>query len=78
MVEDFTKGDHSFKNWFKIMWLNRYIQLFIVSLLILFLMIFKLNGEELWALLLPISMMVVIGYKGFYQFWKDLKGGQKK
>ena len=32
---DFTGGDHSFKNWFKIMWGNTYIQLFIVFLTLL-------------------------------------------
>ena len=60
-------------NWFKVMWSNSYIQLFIVALLVLFLIVFNLSGTELWAVLLPISIMVVIAYKGFYQFWKNLK-----
>jgi hypothetical protein len=78
MKEDFTNGDHSFKNWFKIMWSNSYIQLFVVALVILFLIVFNLSEEELWVILLPISMMVVIVYKGFYQFWNDLKNGKSR
>jgi hypothetical protein len=27
---DYTGGDHSFKNWFKIMWQNHFIQLFVL------------------------------------------------
>ena len=29
---DSLNGDHSFKNWFKIMWKNFYIQIFVVAL----------------------------------------------
>lgn len=36
---DYTGGDHSFKNWFKIMWQNSYIQLFALFLGLLILQI---------------------------------------
>lgn len=32
MAKDYLDGDHSFKNWFKIMWKNGYIFLFFVGL----------------------------------------------
>jgi hypothetical protein len=44
-----------------------------MALLALFLIIFNLSGKELWAVLLPIIIMIVIAYKGFYQFWKNLE-----
>ena len=74
---DYTNGDHSFKNWFKIMWANSYIQLFLVAVVILFIVIFGLP-DQLWVLTFPITMMGVIIYKGFYQFWKDLINGRSR
>lgn len=78
MGNDFTNGDHSFKNWFKIMWSNGYIQIFAAALLAFFLILFNLSGTQLWVLLLPILIMGVVGYKGFYQFWNDLKNGRSR
>lgn len=76
--QDFLDGDHSFKKWFQIMWSNNYITLFIVALAFLGFMIMSLEGTQLWFCLLPITMMGVIGYKGFYQFWNDLKNGKSR
>ena len=30
------------------------------------------------AMLIPISVVIVVAYKGFYQFWNDLKLGQSR
>lgn len=89
---DFTGGDHSAKNWFKIMWQNSYIQLFAVFLTMFVFQILNLDWcAEVWldcytdgwigtiaasiGMLIPISGSIIIGYKGFYQFWEDLKKG---
>ncbi len=59
--------------WFDLMWSNKYIQLFALALLILYIMIFVVEpvGWE-WAILtIPIGMMIAISYFGFYKFWKE-------
>ena len=43
MEKDYTGGDHSFANWFKIMWKNSYIQLFFIFLLVLIIQITHIN-----------------------------------
>jgi hypothetical protein len=78
MAEDFLNGDHSFKKWFKIMWSNGYIALFIVAAIAFGAILFTLQGSELWISILPVAMMAVIAYKGFYQFWNDLKNGRSR
>lgn len=93
MVNDFTNGDHSFKNWLKIMWQNNYIQIFSVAFTILIVEIFNMDGcmalcygnngffPSLFAvilLLLPITVASIVAYKGFYQFWSDLKSGNTR
>lgn len=75
---DFLNGDHSFRMWFKIMWSNGYIFAFLVAIALLIGTITTLEGLELLACLIPIAMIVVIGYKGFYQFWNDLKNGTSR
>lgn len=76
---DFTKKENqTFKNWFKLMWGNNYIQLFLLAIAFL---IAELNwmdsfyslGGFIIGLSIPIGMMILIGYKGFYQFWSDIK-----
>lgn len=93
MGKDFLDGDFSFKNWFKIMWQNTYIQLFIVGFgvtvyeLCIFNQVIDCVNENFDAggtfggiatiigvCICPI-MAIVIAYKGFYQYWKDLKNG---
>ena len=92
---DFTGGDHSFRNWFKIMWENRYIQIFCVSFGGFILQLLNLD----WCLLrlfesyltgfiefvsvscfmcLPLAISCIVAYKGFYQFWNDLKNGIRR
>lgn len=81
MKENFLNGDHSFSMWFKIMWKNWYIQLFILALLCI-VGIVTLYGEKdsgfYIALVIPIVIMLVISYKGFYQFWNDLKNNSSR
>lgn len=90
MEKDF---DNSFKNWFKIMWSNWYLPIFIVTfgVLIYEICIFDKvvttitdNFDEggtmggiftILGVSLPLIISSVIAYKGFFQFWKDLKNG---
>lgn len=77
-------GDHSFKMWWKIMWSNSYIQLFLLGLVAFIVVLTQhdtFEGVEwgFWACLaIPSLTMIVIAYKGFYQFWKDLKEGKTR
>jgi hypothetical protein len=75
---DVLEGDHSFKMWFKIMWKNGYIFAFCVAIALLIMTTTTLEWPERWVCLIPIAMIVVIGYKGFYQFWNDLKNGTSR
>lgn len=74
MGKDYTNGDHSFKNWFKIMWKNFYIQLFCLALAFTIYGFIDLDGTGLLVLLIPIAAMTAIAYLGFYKFWKELRG----
>ena len=81
--QDFLDGDHSAKNWFKIMWKNTYIQLFVLALAFFIGVICSYNSFDVaWGfwlcLAIPSLIMIVIAYKGFYQFWNDLKNGQSR
>jgi hypothetical protein len=92
---DYTNGDHSFKNWFKIMWGNHYIQIFVIGLAGLIYQLTHLcwcQGiladaiNDGWpavvlvsmGMLIPIALAGLIAYKGFYQFWNDLKNGTSR
>ena len=94
-IHDYTYGDHSFKNWFSIMWANFYIQSFSMFFILLVLQIvFHEWVTELlvdnWnddiagglfailGMLIPISGCLIVGYKGFYQLWNDLKAGRRR
>ena len=90
MEKDF---DNSFKNWFKLMWSNWYLPIFIVTFGFLVYEICTFdnvvttitdNFDEsgtmggiftIIGVSLPLVISSVIGYKGFYQFWNDLKNG---
>ena len=81
----------SFKDWFKIMWQNSYIQIFAVAIVAI---IFQIVNMDVMieiivenfsysfiggimatiAILIPILVATVVVYKGFYQFWNELKG----
>lgn len=78
MTEDFLNGDHSFKKWFEIMWDNGYIPLFAVALIAFGTIFLTLQGSDLWVSVLPLAVMGIIAYKGFYQFWNDLKNGRSR
>jgi len=74
MAKDYTNGDHSFKNWFKIMWKNFYIQLFLLGLAFTIYGFIDLEGIDQLLLIIPILAMIAIAYLGFYKFWKELRG----
>lgn len=74
MAKDYTNGDHSFKNWFKIMWKNFYIQLFLLGLAFTIYGFIDLEGTDQLLLIIPILAMIAIAYLGFYKFWKELRG----
>lgn len=79
--KDFLNGDHSFKMWFSIMWKNSYIQFFLLALFAIFFvfMFFDEKGTEFYvALTVPSLAAIIIAFKGFYQFWQDLKKGQSR
>ena len=69
-----------FKMWFSIMWRNWYIQLFAIC--IAFIVLVCVSGLEYMdfflAITLPIVTALVIAYKGFYQFWNDLKNDRSR
>ena len=93
MPKDFLDGDHSFKKWFKIMWENHYIQIFIVAFGVT---IYELctfqnivdsvaNADGIagiimsgMGVLIAPVLTIVVAYKGFYQFWNDLKNGRSR
>lgn len=93
--KDFTNGDHSFRNWFKIMWSNKYIFIFLVALTAIIFefiylddVIFMIKDNFFYSNVggvasiilfsLPWIIISVVSYKGFYQFWKDLKNGRTR
>lgn len=80
--KDYLNGDHSFKMWFKIMWQNHYIQTFIAALILAIMFVTFYDDEFNFGffvgLSVPVSIMATIAYKGFYQFWNDLKKGQSR
>jgi len=92
---DYLDGDHSFKNWFRIMWSNKYILIFLVGLggmiaqLIMWSDMTNMIKENYAdsigggimvtiAMLLPTAIASLVAYKGFYQFWNDLKNGRSR
>ncbi len=72
---DFTKKENqTFKNWFKLMWANTFIQIFGGSI-ILGVIILTANFDErisYLTILIPISMFITVVYEGFYKFWKEI------
>lgn len=77
--DDPLKGDHSFIMWFKIMWMNWYIQLFAICLMAIGVVVTTLSDIELiLGLAIPTASAIVIAYKGFYQFWNDLKNKRSR
>lgn len=78
---DYLNGDHSFKMWFKIMWRNYYIQTFTAALFlaIMFILFYReFNSGFVIGLSIPVLAMSIIAYKGFYQFWNDLKNNRSR
>ena len=68
----------NFKKWFNLMWKNKYIQLFVMFIVMTIMIIatheqFESTGLFLMTLSIPILGMCSIGYFGFYKFWNDVK-----
>jgi hypothetical protein len=78
---DFTKKENqTFKNWFKVMWNNFYIFPFLLALAFIIIIPFQ-TFESNWdylIILIPIATCTAIAYKGFYQFWDDLKNNTNR
>lgn len=62
--------------WFQLMYKNFYIQLFITA--IVFLVVELIFRDEFYSdhsfyvgISIPIGMMVLIGYFGFFKFWRE-------
>lgn len=69
-------GDEKKLTWWQLMWKNSYIQLFILAVVFLIGAIIRSDSfYSLTGLILgfsiPISIMIIISYFGFYKFWKD-------
>lgn len=78
---DFTKKENqTFKNWFKVMWSNFYIIPFLTALTIIIAILFQTFDSKAGYLiiLIPITACITIVYKGFYQFWNDLKNNTSR
>lgn len=82
-----------FKKWFKIMWSNYFIQIFVVAFGILVYQLFNMSkcvdsitesdgyAGQIFAILgnlIPLSVCIIVGYKAFYQFWVDLRNGRSR
>lgn len=92
--QDYTHGDHSFKSWFKHMWHEMYIQLFVVFFTMLVLELINIEWcVEVWLECsettigmiassvcgaLPMLGVIIVAYKGFFQYWKDLINGTNR
>ena len=62
-------------NWWQLMYQNNYLQLFGLAILFLTGCIVEYNTFTLSGFIIlisiPVIMMIVIAYKGFFQFWRD-------
>jgi hypothetical protein len=92
---DYTNGDHSAKNWFKIMLSNGYIFLAGVAFTAIILE-FIFIGDLIYTVkdnfydsifggivtiigfLIPWAILAIVIWKGFIQFWRDLKSGRSR
>lgn len=83
---DLTGGDHSFNNWFRIMWENGYISRFAIFFLATIISLFfpgfiGAMPDESWNLYVAGFtglITILIAYKGFFQKWNDLKNGRTR
>lgn len=78
---DFTKKENqTFKMWFKVMWSNFYIIPFLAALAAIIAIPFQTfdSNAGYFVILIPIATCTAIAYKGFYQFWNDLKNNTSR
>ena len=84
--KDLTNGNHSFKNWFRIMKENGYVLRFIIMLIAtvafgFFPEILDIGPDSAWRWIMLAflgGITILISYKGFYQKWNDLKNGRSR
>ena len=88
--KDLTGGDHSFKNWFRIMKENNFITIGVVALIAIICELWNLgeiiqfikDSDALGGImtttltLIPWGMLTIVSIKGFYQKWDNLKKGK--
>lgn len=70
-------------SWRQLMWKNFYIQGFVIALVAFigeFYLIdtFYTLGGFMMGIALPLGVMMLIAYKGFFQFWKDYSKDQSR
>lgn len=76
---DYTKKENqTFKKWFKLMFFSGYLPLFILGIVMtIALGLTKLeNKSDYIFMIIPILVSLVVGYKGLYQYWNNLKSGK--
>lgn len=90
------KFENSFKFWFALMWQNKYIQIFLLTFVLIILGICRFDfiqetvsenfsdEGKLGAIFaicgfsLPPIICLTVVYKGFYQYFNDLKHGRSR
>ena len=65
----------TFKDWFRLMRQNHYILFFLIGLGAFIGMLTQYDGSTIFTIVLaiPVLIMIVIAYKGFYQHWRDMQ-----
>lgn len=90
--KDFLNGDHSFKNWLKIMWKSKAILIFIIGVIVTVGMFANANEIlsymdkddivgvifTVFGFLIGPMIVLIVAYKSFYQHWDDLKNGRSR
>lgn len=80
--KDLLNGDHSFKMWFSLMYKNFFFQLFLIAIFAIALVALLYDEEKDFrfylAIGIPALAAIIIAYKGFFQFWNDMKNGRSR
>ena len=64
--------------WFQLMWKNFYIQMFIIAIIALVVEFYFIDSfytltSFIVGISIPIFMILIISYLGFYRYWQDIK-----
>ena len=64
------------------MWKNFFIQLFLIAIFAIALVFFLFDDKKdvnfYIAIAVPVLAAIITAFKGFYQFWQDLKNGRSR